>query len=71
MGNKTLKAQERFPRVLVPVLHPGAWGRACSGSIAGGRGRILCTDGQLVSAQEAEFLYQTRKLERAQKLQLC
>ena len=52
---------------------PARWGvgTVCSGSIAGGRGRILCKDGQLLSAQEAEFLYQTRKLERAQKLQLC
>lgn len=48
-----------------------AWMTACSGSIAGGMGWILHTDGQLVSAQKAEFLYQTRKLEEAQKLQLC
>lgn len=67
MGDKSLEVQGRLP--CVPV--PGARGAACSGSTARGQGRIQCADGQLVSVQQAGSLYQTRKLEGAQKLQLC
>lgn len=70
-GNKPFKLQESCLCVPDPVPHPEAQGTACPGGIAGGRGRILSVDGQLVSAQEAGFLSQTRKLEGAQKLQLC
>lgn len=41
-------------------------------ALQGGQGQILRVDFLcLLSAQEARFLYQTRKLERAQKPQLC